>query len=116
MRDSKHWDIEAVLSFRSADNGGRSSPTPPNELRPVLVMDGTNFVVRLDLEGTGPIFPGQTATVPIAFLDRENALTHCAVGKRFILRELRPIRRRHNRQVGMSPPSAAVAATPISLA
>jgi hypothetical protein len=91
MRDSKHWDIEAVLSFRSMDSGGRNSPTPPNELRLILVMDGMNFVVRLDLEGTGPISPGQTATVPIAFLDRESALTHCAVGKSFILRELRPV-------------------------
>jgi hypothetical protein len=56
-----------------------------------MVMDETNFDVRLHLESTGPISPGQTATIPISFLDRELAKRHCSIGKTFLLREVGPI-------------------------
>ena len=56
-----------------------------------MVIDERNFDVRLHLEGIGPISPGQTLTVPISFLDREDAKAHCAPGKKFVLREVEPI-------------------------
>jgi hypothetical protein len=56
-----------------------------------MVVGEINLDVRLHLEGTGAISPGQTAKVPISFLDREYAKKYCAVGTTFVLREVRPI-------------------------
>jgi hypothetical protein len=53
-----------------------------------MVIDENNFDVRLHLEEMGAISPGQTAKIPIRFLDRENAKKHCNVGKKFSLREI----------------------------
>jgi hypothetical protein len=56
-----------------------------------MSLDEKNFDVRLHLGGVGSISPGQTATVPLSFLDREDARKHCTVGKRFLLREINAI-------------------------
>jgi hypothetical protein len=86
-------DITATVNFIPTDAGGRRGPTPGGKFNCLMVIDENNFDVRLHLEGTGPISPGQTARVPISFLDLEQAKKYCSVGKTFILREVRPIGR-----------------------
>jgi hypothetical protein len=46
------------------------------------------FDVRIILERTGPIAPGQTVRAPIKFLDLQNARGSLAVGSKFLIRDL----------------------------
>ena len=84
-------DIIAIVHLFPTDAGGRHGPTPGGKFNCLMVIGGKNFDVRLHLESTGPLSPGQTARVPISFLDREHAKKYCSVGKGFILREVNPI-------------------------
>ena len=84
-------DIIATVSLFSTDAGGRRGPTPDGKFNCLMVIDEKNFDVRLHLESTGAVWPGQTAKVPISFLDREHAKKYCSVGRTFILREVSPI-------------------------
>jgi hypothetical protein len=56
-----------------------------------MTIEGKNLDVRLNLESTGSLSPGQTATVPISFLDLEYAKPYCVVGRKFSLREINVI-------------------------
>lgn len=80
----------ARLDFLTTKAGGRQGPTPANELRCIMTLEGENFDVTLHLDETGAISPGQSATVPVSFLF-DYAKPLCAVGKEFTLRELRTI-------------------------
>ena len=84
-------DIIATVNLLSTDAGGRQGLTPAEKFNCILVIDERNFDVRLHLDRTGAISPGQTATVPISFLDREYAREYCSIGKTFILREVSQI-------------------------
>jgi hypothetical protein len=84
-------DIIATVHLFPTDAGGRRGPTPPGKFNCLMVIEEKNFDVRLHLEATGAMAPGQTAKVPISFLDRECAKKYCSVGKTFVLREVRPI-------------------------
>ncbi len=84
-------DIIATVNFFPTDAGGRRGPTPGGKFNCLMAINEKNFDVRLHLEGTGAISPGQTARVPISFLDREQAKKYCSIGKTFILREVSPI-------------------------
>lgn len=84
-------DIVARLSLFRADEGGRRTATPAHNFKCRLQIDGEYFDVRLDLEKTGPLSPGQTALVPINFLDREHAKKYCSKGKKFDLKEIATI-------------------------
>jgi hypothetical protein len=80
-------DIRATITLFPSDAGGRQKPTPKDWLHCILVMDDKNFDVRLDVTETNGLSPGQTACIPIHFLDSENARPHLGVGKSFLLRE-----------------------------
>lgn len=54
----------------------------------LMVIDNNNYDIRINLEGAGSIFPGQTVRVPVRFLDWERARESCSVGERFLLREV----------------------------
>ncbi len=84
-------DIIATVNLFPTDATGRHGPTPEDKFNCIMVIDEKNFDVRLHLEGTGAISPGQTASVPISFLAREHAKKYCSIGKKFILREIKPI-------------------------
>jgi hypothetical protein len=84
-------DIIATVNLFPADAGGRRGPTPDGKFNCLMVIDERNFDVRLHLESTGAISPGQTVRVPISFFDREYAKKYYSVGKTFVLREIRPI-------------------------
>jgi hypothetical protein len=84
-------DIIALVEFFPTEAGGRQSSTLDEKFHCLMTLDGESFDVRLNVRDTGPISPGQTLLVPIKFLDSQRAITHCSVGKHFILRELRPI-------------------------
>jgi GTPase len=55
------------------------------------VFDGKNIGVFIWLDNTGSLAPGDSAQVPINFLDREAGMKHVALGKKFFLREGRQI-------------------------
>jgi len=86
-------DITATVNFFPTESGGRAGPTPEGKFNCLMVIEETNLDVRLQLQDIGPISPGQTARVPISFLDRDYAKKYCAIGKSFILREVFPIGR-----------------------
>ena len=81
-------DILAAVEFYATDAGGRSSPTPPDKLSCIMLIDGNAFDVRLHLNCR--VAPGQTITVPISFLSAAGR-SHTSIGKKFLLRELRTI-------------------------
>lgn len=80
-------DIRATITLIPTDKGGRKGPTPSDELRPILMIDGTNWSISLNLEDTGSVAPGQTVTIPIYFFDLEGAREHLSVGKKFTIWE-----------------------------
>ena len=86
--DNQISDIIATINLFPTDSGGRLGPTPKETFNCLLVMDEKNFDVRIHLGVDERISPGQSARVSINFLDRGEAMKHCAVGKEFVLREL----------------------------
>jgi hypothetical protein len=84
-------DIIATVNLFPTDAGGRRGPTPDGKFNCLMTIDENNFDVRLHLEGTGSMSPGQTARVPVSFLDLERARKYCSVGKKFLLREINTI-------------------------
>ncbi len=82
-----HPDIIAKITLFRTDAGGRQGPTPDKKFNCLVKIDDAYFDVRLNLEKTGAISPGQTVRVPVNFLDRESARGHCSIGKRFFLKE-----------------------------
>jgi hypothetical protein len=66
-------DIIATISLLSTEAGGRRGPTPDGKFNCLMTIDEKNLDVRLRLERTGSLSPGQTATIPISFLDLEYA-------------------------------------------
>jgi len=84
-------DIEASAYFYTTAEGGRAGPTPDHHFGCILMIGGQNFEALLLLAETGSIAPGQRANVQINFLSPELAKPYCAVGTKFLLRELRPI-------------------------
>ena len=85
---SHRADVTATVFLFPTDAGGRSGPTPASTFNCLMVIDEINFDVRLHLEETGAISPGQTVQVPISFLTPEQARQYCSVGKEFLLREI----------------------------
>ena len=84
-------DLAVTLSLFPTDKGGRLGPTPNVWFGCLMVIDGKNFDVRLDLREVGSISPGQTVNVPVSFLDWEFAKDYCTLGKKFFLREVHMI-------------------------
>jgi hypothetical protein len=84
---------DAIASIRllATNEGGRRSPTPDDRLGCIMVIGGRNLDVRLDLSRTGSLKPGQSATVPMRFLDREFARCFVTLGATFKLRDGRII-------------------------
>jgi hypothetical protein len=81
-------DIIVTVTLFPTEAGGRRGPTPAQSFNCMMEIDTRNFDVRLNLDGIGSISPGQTAIVPVSFLDPERARKCCSVGKKFLLREL----------------------------
>jgi hypothetical protein len=81
-------DIIVTVHLFSTEAGGRRGPTPDEKFSCLMAIDAKNFDVRLHLDGIGSISPGQTAIVPVSFLDPEHAKTYCSVGQKFLLKEI----------------------------
>lgn len=84
-------DIVATVNLFPTEAGGRRGPTPDGKFNCLMTINEKNFDVRLHLEKTGKLLPGQTAKVPISFLDLEYAQKYCSIGTKFLLRELNVI-------------------------
>ena len=87
------WKSDAVieLSLLTAEDGGRSGPTPTSWFGCPMAIDGRYFDARIDLTNVGSISPGDTVEVPIRFLEAGVALPLLTVGKVFSLWEGRII-------------------------
>lgn len=77
--------VEVVML--ATEDGGRQGPTPSHQFGCIVQLDGDFFDCRLDLSSTGPLSPGQTATVPVSFLHREDLVPRLSIGTRCGLRE-----------------------------
>lgn len=91
MMKNRHWDVRANVTFLSSGSGGRAGPTTPSRFGCLMQVGRRFFDVRLDLSEIGPISPGQSAFVPISFLDPDFAGQYCKVGATFKLKETRII-------------------------
>lgn len=89
--DNTEYDIIADVSFLPASEGGRRSATPSDWFSCILQKDDMNFDIHMYLQENGPIYPGQSARVPIRFLDSEFAMPRLSVGAEFYLRDYRMI-------------------------
>ena len=84
-------DIIATVEFLSAEEGGRETPTPQMRIGCIFVMDGIALDCYLMLENHPPINPGETATIPIFFIDPLAKKLRFGIGTRFQLRDHRLI-------------------------
>jgi len=67
--------------------GGRNGATPASQFGCVFEINGEYFDCRLDLSKSGPLLPGSSATVPVAFLYPENVVPRLTEGMQFNLWE-----------------------------
>jgi hypothetical protein len=84
-------DILATVHFYTSDEGGRQTPTPSDKLNCILEFEGEYFDCRLLLNETGPLLPGQEASVPIKFLYPDLIKPKLKLGDKFRLRESKTI-------------------------
>jgi len=84
-------DIVATVRLFPTEEGGRTGPTPAEGFACPLEFEGQKFDCRLLLDQAGPLSPGTTARVPIAFLIAENIKPRLKVRSRFTLWEMRTI-------------------------
>ncbi len=84
-------DIIASVKFYPTEKGGRKGPTPPVTFRCLSEFEGEKFDCALFLNESGPLAPGESATVPIKFLFPELVKPRLKVGSRFKLWEMRTI-------------------------
>ena len=85
------YDAVAVVRFLATDEGGRKSATPSISFGCPMSLHGKLYDCRLLLQEVGPISPGETATVPIKFLDWSAVAAIVRSGDTFELREGRTI-------------------------
>lgn len=57
--------------FYRTEDGGREGPTPSDKFGCLFELNGEYFDCRLLLQGLGSLSPGQSATVPIKFLNSD---------------------------------------------
>lgn len=91
MSESQHHDVIAEVRLLTSAAGGRSSPTPADILSCLFVLEGETFDCRLFLREVGPISPGQSAVIPIKFLNPDLVIPRLDKGTHFQLRDYRPI-------------------------
>ena len=84
-------DAVVEVSMLTTEAGGRQGPTPTGQFGCIFQVEDDYFDCRLDLSSSGPLSPGQTATVPVAFLHPEDVVPRLSVGTRCGLREARII-------------------------
>ncbi len=80
---------DALVHVRmlSSQAGGRRGPTPAQAYGCLMAIDGVNLDVRLRVDRTGPLRPGESADVEVNFLNPALAKRHLTVGRPFRLRE-----------------------------
>lgn len=84
-------DAIVEVELLATSDGGRNGPTPPEKFGCPLEIEGKFYDCRFDLSGSGPLRPGHSSLVPVAFLYREDVLPLLSQGSRFNLWEGRTI-------------------------
>lgn len=84
-------DVIGRVRLLSSEEGGRKGPTPPDKLVCVFITAKSAFDCQLILGDVGALSPGQSADVPIKFLDPDVALEAIRIGTQFELWEGRVI-------------------------
>jgi hypothetical protein len=79
------------LRLRSSEEGGRVTATPADKLACIFELGGENFECVLLLHEIGPLDPGASAVVPVAFLAPELVKPRLVQGSRFRLKDYRVI-------------------------
>lgn len=67
-------DAIIAIELLPTAKGGRAGPTPPDKFGCPLEIAGRFYDCRLDLTSSGPLSPGQSAVVPVAFLCPEDVV------------------------------------------
>lgn len=80
-------EIIAKLTFLRPEEGGRKMSTPSKFFGYPFLMDEQMNDCRLILTNIGPVSPGQTVEVPIAFLAPKLVIDRLKVGRKFKLWE-----------------------------
>lgn len=84
-------DIIATVRLYVTDAGGRKGHTPPEVFGCLFTFEGEKFDCRLLLQEVGPLAPGASTKVPVAFLYPELIKPRLKVGSRFTLWEMKAI-------------------------
>ena len=74
-------DIIAEIALASVEDGGRSVSTPSEWFGcPFVLPNGEHHDGRLDLSERAPMFPGESAVLPVKFLDARAVVPKIEVG------------------------------------
>lgn len=92
-------DATVEIEMLPTANGGRAGATPPNQFGCVFELGGEYYDCRLDLTSSGPLIPGQSANVPLAFLFPEKVVPRLMEGAQFHLWEGHTIATGHVKSV-----------------
>jgi hypothetical protein len=76
-------EIVAHVRLFPTSEGGRAGPTPSDQFGCPLVVGDKMFDCRMLLSEVGPLYPGQSALVPIKFLSPDLAMPLLSIGSRF---------------------------------
>lgn len=84
---------DAIVDVKmfATTNGGRNGPTPPDKFGCPLEIEGKYYDCRFDLTASGPLRPGHSAVVPVAFLFPEDVIPLLSRETKFNLWEGRAI-------------------------
>ena len=79
-------DIEAEIYFLSTEEGGRKTPAYSG-YRPQFYYDGQDWDAVHEYIGVSEVYPGQTGTTQLSFMNPQEHAEKLHVGKEFLIRE-----------------------------
>jgi hypothetical protein len=84
-------DAIVEVELLATANGGRNGPTPSDKFGCPLEIESKFYDCRFDLTESGPLRPGYSTVVPVAFLFPDDVIPLLSQGTRFNLWEGRTI-------------------------
>jgi hypothetical protein len=84
-------DAIVEVELLATEDGGRNGPTPSDKFGCPLEIGSKFYDCRFDLTASGPLRPGCSSVVPVAFLFPEDAIPLLFEGATFKLWEGRTI-------------------------
>jgi hypothetical protein len=84
-------DAIVEVELLATEDGGRNGPTPSDKFGCPLEIGSKFYDCRFDLTESGPLRPGHSSVVPVAFLFPEDVIPLLSQGTTFNLWEGRTI-------------------------